>query len=165
MASGFFSQRFFNRPTISKTHLNSASFYSSFLNPITKVLSFISESNKSGMSTIKLLFRISSPITIFRFIISIIINTIETMFGRWRISDIFKKFLKRLSPLFANFNSSSPISRVSFNGRELTSGNHMLPSSIFFSNLSSKSSSMFIHSMTCSRWHSRLIIPERRWFP
>ena len=160
MALRFNSQRFFNRPfTRIQSHLDSLSVDSKFFSPLTYWQGFAIKSYKSCFRTIKHLFRGSSPSTIFRDIVFIIINSIQRMFRRRSTTNIFKKILK-FKPFFTNFNSLTTISRIILHRRIFTASNHSIPSTPFFSSFSFKTFTMSIHSVLFTTWHIRYIITQ-----
>lgn len=131
----------FNAPSkLIKSCIKRCVWYSSFLNPISKCLSFILISNQIICSFISVLLRSCTPTNIVRFVIAVIVNSINLVFFAWRQTNIFKKCFKRIAPFFAYSDpSTAPQMIVSVFG-PVASSNHVLPCYINFR-------SFFIRSM------------------
>ena len=73
-----------------------------------------------------------SPSAVFWGISGVDVNAVYAVFGRWAVSHIGIKRLKRRSPLFAYGDSSAAVVGISFVGGVVASGNHAVPRSVFF---------------------------------
>ena len=87
-------------------------------------------SNRSGL--IGHLFLKRLPLAIARFVIAFIINPINRVFRRGRISHIFIKCLKAVSPAIAHFYSTTSIAIKEITFRIFSTINHAAPSNIDF---------------------------------
>ena len=78
------------------------------------------------------LFGSSSPSTIFRRIVSVVVDSFERMLWcRW-LAHITKKSLERFSPLPAYADTSSAVPKITWNLFSFTTSNHGKPCSIAF---------------------------------
>jgi hypothetical protein len=89
--------------------------------------------NKRVPPSISSLFFARGPTAIFRFIITIVVNAFQSVFGCWPFPHVLQKILKRMPPTPANANSSSAIKRKGVIFRIVATSNGLTPGSVFWS--------------------------------
>jgi len=82
--------------------------------PLRASVSNSSVSDKSISARIVSLLFSGRPSTIFRRVISVIINSVDRAASVWSIAHVLKEVVERFKPFFADFNASTPINRVFF---------------------------------------------------
>jgi hypothetical protein len=162
--SYWFCKSIFYTPTITIESLSdSCSFDTKQSRPLTEVKLFTFEFYYSIIRSVISLLKSARPPTIRRFIIPIIVNSVQRMLKTGSVSYIFQKIYKRIAPSITYFYTSSAISIISFGRRIITSCFHIVPSCKFL-RPSIYSMPMFIHSVFLPRWHSNFIITEGGYF-
>jgi hypothetical protein len=73
------------------------------------------------------LFDSGCPSTVARFVISVVVDPIDTVIGGWASANIGQEVLVRVSPSFANSNATAPIVNVGFNALPKASIAHRCP--------------------------------------
>jgi len=104
------SQSAFDRPTkLTKASRQSYALDSQFLSPRDKRLGFSLERNQVICALVASLLRPSGPLAVILRISKRVVDSLNTVFGRWSRSHIFVKRRKRFPPVVANPNVSTPV--------------------------------------------------------
>jgi hypothetical protein len=103
---------FFKRPTFFNSFSNTSPIQANFSSPFSSSKSFSIECYHSRISSIVRVFRSCNPATIFRRVISIIVNSVNLMNVARAWPHIFVKVLKTINPSFANRYSTSTITFI-----------------------------------------------------
>ena len=114
------------------THNQSCSLNIKLLRPITDWLAYSMQRKEMRSACILHLFRRCNPSTVSRFIVSIIVNSINLMNQGRRNSYVPEERFKRYLPFLAYRNSSPSISIESFCRRIRTATIHIDPCLPFF---------------------------------
>ena len=99
--------------------------------PLFKGFFDIVKNNVNGFSLVSVLHFLSSPLTIFRRVISVIVNSINRMLRSRAFTHVSVKTFKRSEPAIANPNTPKTISRILFMFQACCSFYHISPISIF----------------------------------
>ena len=127
----FGGKRFFNTPiALKKAASECNSIYPKFCSPVAQTLSFTVKRNVYIVSFISRLFFSGSPITVFRGIISTVINPIKFMFVGGFFSHIKEKLFKR-APFVTYTNPSPSVVRIVGSVFVSTPASHRSPRCIF----------------------------------
>ena len=98
----------FMTPSIDKPRVDGSSVYTLYFSPLSeRMRNSINGKYKIAPFIIMLLF-LSSPFTVGRLIISVVVDSFDRHFG-WPYAHINKKIHKRITPSATNRNASSPI--------------------------------------------------------
>lgn len=103
-----------NIPSFADTHMSNIGVKSDIPTPFCVRFSHAVDSDPVRSGRVKLLFLSRCPTTIARFIISIIIYTVNRVFWGWSWPHIFIKILKAVLPSLANLNPSPTVSTPSY---------------------------------------------------
>jgi hypothetical protein len=106
-------------------------FESRVFGPINKVLGFAVVSYKHGVSSVFHLIRSTSPPTIFRSVVFVVVCAIQAV-SRRGFSHIFQKVFKRVKPSFTDFNSTTTISLVTIGSGVKAAPFHVAPNHVNF---------------------------------
>lgn len=116
--------------------MQSTNMNTSLIRPVYKGLRFPLVGNWFSISAIARLLLPCSPSYITWLVIPIVVNAVNGIFGRWRLTNIGEKGFKRCTPLLVNSNTTTAVLQKSMIAWVLTSPNHTAPSPIFFCSLS-----------------------------
>lgn len=148
----FLGQYFFNIPSKLYSAINGLVRYAELVSPFHSRLAFSIKFYKMVISSITLLLRSCSPSAIFRAIISIRVNSINTHVGFW-MPHISKEIFKA-RPSFAYFNSAPSIIFVCFAFWIVTSLPNTKPNTLYSSAVKAVSVYSFNHSKNLSLSHN-----------
>jgi hypothetical protein len=110
--SNLSKHRVFRRPTFTEPVVDCHSTSPSNFRPLWNRSSILSNPQLDTSRLIRCLPLLRSPFDVSRLIITIIVNAINGVFGRWAWPDIRKEGFKRVEPAATNFDPSTSISFV-----------------------------------------------------
>lgn len=149
----------FRRPVVLVySHANCSSLEASSPCPSVDGIRYPLRSNQNGTGGILHLLNLSSPFTVIRRIILIIVNPVQRMLRGWSTTNIFNKILKAflfVKPSFTNLNTSSTISMIFKKIRIAASALHCPKGSVLLCSTALR----FTMLIMC---HSKIIITQRR---
>ncbi len=91
---------------------------------------------KFCFSGVRGLFKWCCPVAILRFIIAVIVDSVDLVSERWWIAHVRNKIQEVVAPSLANRNAAASIAWEAFHFRIVTAAYHSLPSNVknvFFS--------------------------------
>ena len=104
----------------------------SFGNPSSKYHCFATKCKYAVCSLIAVLFFSGAPSYIARFVVAIIVNSVELIAFVCGLANVSKKIRKGFTPFFTDHNTSPPPEVVISVRRPIASANHVLPCEVGF---------------------------------
>lgn len=125
------SQRLLQGNSLAETVHDCRIVVSEFRNPVRKALSLVADRIHRSVTAIACLLFIGRPAAVARFVVAVVIYTINGMVGTSPRPHVGKEILKRLSPSFANYDATTAIVTVSRIRLVVATGDHGPPNVVF----------------------------------
>jgi len=124
----FLSKGFFNRPMSARySVIEGVTRDVQYFSPLSNVQCLVVESYKMVVAFIIRLFFARGPLAICRFVIAVIIHSLQSHSGGWRLSHVAQQISYGTLPVVANFNSTTTISFISVMFRIVATSDHSIP--------------------------------------
>ena len=120
---------------------------------------FTVERDSLGTTSVLSLFHYSCPPTVLRFVVAVIVNSVNRIVETWLLSHVSQKVCKRLQPSLANCDASSTIAVIVRGARIVATSLHFLPSVVFWTVFSRESACChpFIRKNRIIKCHLKLL--------
>ncbi len=119
---------FFGRPSVLvNPHLDCLTVYACLFGPISNKLSSAKSSDLSFFGAISDLFGSSRPAAIVRFVMTVIVNSVQLVMLRWGAAHVLKKIGVTAFPSFTDSDAAPAVSWVSVHGGVGATSNHSVP--------------------------------------